>query len=314
MKLIPWEKILKEYAMNYAVVDLGSNTIRLCVYQYDGEGIKTIINQKETAGLASYVVDGALQREGIERACEILHVYGMVMDNFVEPENARIIATASLRNIVNSGEAAAAIEQKTGKRVHVLSGEEEAMLDFVGASYRLSCENGLLIDIGGASTELVVFHNGRPELLTSMPIGSLSLYGRFVKGFFPNHRERKEIKKEVERHLTAIGWQTEGIPLMIGVGGTLKAAHKLSCALYGIPSERKELSACDIKALNAYFKEPDDMLFHTVYKTVPERALTIVPGLILLYQAIRRFGCTAIRISEYGVREGYLLERVIKPE
>ena len=296
--------------MNYAVIDLGSNTVRLCVYQYINETIKTIINQKETVGLASYVSDGILQQEGINRACEVLTEFGMVIDQFDEI-SAHVIATASLRNINNSDEAVEFIQQKTGMTIHVLSGENEALFDFFGASHQLSCENGLLIDIGGASTELVLFNHDGPQILTSMPIGSLNLYGRFVKGFFPDSHERKEIKKEVICHLDSVEAKTDGAPIMIGVGGTLKAAYKLACALYDISPECKEMASDDIKNLYKRFKEPDKTLIHTVYKTVPERALTIVPGLILLRQAIKHFGCTTIRISEYGVREGYLLKRVI---
>ncbi len=187
--------------MCYAIIDLGSNTIRLCVYDYADGVINTIVNQKETGGLAGYVTSGILSQDGIEKACEILNAHIALAKKLVDKSNIHILATASLRNIDNREEAAEAIYRKTEMLPEVLTGEEEALLDFIGASYHINYQRGLLINIGGASTELVLFDNHEPVALASMPVGCLTLYRKYVDNIFPSQEEEKQIKKEVLRFL-----------------------------------------------------------------------------------------------------------------
>ena len=297
--------------MNYAIIDLGSNTIRLCVYEYADGMLRTIINQKETAALAGYVSKGVLQQQGIDKASEVLNTFGAIANRLIDTEKVHVIATASLRNITNSDEALAIIKRNTGMDIRILSGEEEAHFDFMGASHQTARENGLLIHIGGASTEFVFFANHAPMTLTSIPIGCLNLYSQFVEGFFPTAQERRKIKKEINHHLDTVKPQERSYEIMIGVGGTLKAANKLTQELRHLPATSQDMTGDDIIELNERSKKRDSALFQMVCRAIPERVLTIVPGLMLLRQIIKRFECKTIHISEYGVREGYLLDRVI---
>ncbi|MEL7622680.1 MAG: phosphatase [Clostridiales bacterium] len=294
--------------MCYAIIDLGSNTIRLCVYDYAGGVINTIVNQKETGGLAGYVTSGILSQDGIEKACEILNAHIALAKKLVDKSNIHILATASLRNIDNREEAVEAIYRKTEMLPEVLTGEEEALLDFIGASYHINYQRGLLIDIGGASTELVLFDNHEPVALASMPIGCLTLYRKYVENIFPSQEEEKQIKREVLRFLQETNLQKD-CPIVIGVGGSVKAVNKLARVLF--PETGDILEADIVKKLHKRFKNPDQKLLDAVYKTIPERTLTIVPGLILLKQAIKFFGSQAIHVNEYGLREGYLLDRIL---
>jgi len=82
--------------------------------------------------------------------------------------------TAALRNAKNSREAVAAIEERTGIKIQVISGDEEATFDFIGATHNLQNDSGLLIDIGGGSTEIVTYRDRQIQYKTSLPIGSLS--------------------------------------------------------------------------------------------------------------------------------------------
>lgn len=295
---------------HYAIIDLGSNTIRLCVYEYTERNISTIMKQKEMVGLVSYVSKGILSQEGIEKACGVLVDFVELAKKLVDESDIHIFATASLRNINNRDMAVEQIHKKTGMLPDVLTGEEEALFDFVGASHQSRCKDGVLIDIGGGSTEFVLFHDYQPIELRSRPIGCLNLYQSYVKNFHPNRRESKKIRKEVKRQLEAADLKTT-CPVMIGVGGTARAVNKLARALFQLPVEKEVLDVKDIENVYAYFKKPDKLLFDTIYKTIPERALTIMPGLILLRQAIKFFGCKTIYVNNYGVREGYLLERIV---
>ena len=207
------------------------------------------------------------------------------------------------------------IRLATGMTPEVLSGEEEARLGFVGASYFTECKEGVLIDIGGASTEFVRFENSQPVQLASMPLGCLSLYTRFVEKVIPTDQERKKIKKEIRGQLDAAGFNPESgfsFPLMIGIGGTARAAHKLSCELFSLPKDQYEIKSEYVKKILYELRHNENKIYRTIYKLIPERVLTISAGLMILNQAVRLFDCDSIFVSGYGVREGYLIDRVIK--
>ena len=143
--------------MKQAVIDIGSNSMRLTVYETTETGGFTILfKDKVMAGLAGYVEDGALSLDGIARA-----VLGLMsFRNTLEALNitqVSVFATASLRNITNTTQAVSTIQRATGFSIEVISGEEEARYGYAGAMEELDLSDGLFVDIGGASTEVVRF-------------------------------------------------------------------------------------------------------------------------------------------------------------
>ena len=146
-----------------------------------------------------------------------------------------------------------------------------------------------------------------------MPMGCLSLFTKFVGKATPTDMERKTIKKEIKKQFHNIGWDDqEALPLMIGVGGTMRAAHKLSCSLFSITKEQNEINAACIREILRELKDNENEIYHTVYKLIPERTLTISTGLLILNEAIKKFNCENIFISKYGAREGYFIDRIVK--
>ena len=299
--------------MDHAIIDLGSNSIRLSVYRCQDKDINPIFSQKEVAGLAGYITNNELSGDGIALACKTLNHLKEIALKFVEPSHIALFATASLRNIANQEEAKNAIVDGTALQLHILQGEEEAALGFVGMSRFMNRESGMLIDIGGASTELVLFRDFQPIVCKSLPIGCLNLYTRYIRHFSADSEERKLIKKAIQTQLDGIDWpQNTQCPIMVGVGGTVRAMYKLSCDLFPIPPEQSFVEADCVKEILRRIKQSESELYHTIGKLIPERALTIFPGLMILRQAIKRFGCERIFVSKFGVREGYLLDRVLK--
>ena len=161
--------------MKQAVIDIGSNSIRLTLYETENRDFKILFREKIMAGLAGYVEDGKLSAEGIECACTGLLTFRGVLQT-LDIEHVSVFATASLRNISNTEQALSLIRAATGYSVQVVSGEEEALLGYAGAMRELHLTGGVFLDIGGASTEIVTFDKGEPMSFTSFPVGSLSLY------------------------------------------------------------------------------------------------------------------------------------------
>ena len=298
--------------MAYAIIDLGSNSVRLSVYECKGDEITKIFSNKEVAGLAGYVSKGIMNIAGIMKACAVLNNLRKVASRFAEPQDIHLFAAASLRNIDNRAEAVDIITRETSLTPYVLDGEEEAALGFAGAAKYSDCENGLAIDIGGASTELVLIKNYNAVKLTSLPVGCLNLSVNYIKRVIPVEAEEKRIKTVIREQLSAAGWDAMGKhPYMIGSGGTMRATLKLARDLFSLPAESQEFDASHVKEITELLKKKDENNYLKVYQIIPERLMTISAGLAILRQVIAKFGCETISVSKFGVREGYLVDRVL---
>lgn len=290
---------------NCGIVDVGSNTIRLSIYQYNDLDFKLLLGKKETAGLAGYVENGRLAPEGIEIAARVLTDFRTLLDN-LEIDQLHVFATASLRNISNTDEAVDAIQAAAGVPIQVITGSEEAALSFQGALHGTPKPEGqgLLADIGGGSTELVIYKGGSIHSGVSLPIGSLSLFTQYVSGLFPSETEAKAIRRHVREALK----KAEALPCshLRGVGGTIRAAAKLCHSISG-----QIIPAQDLRLLYRRLKAGDQDTLRRILHCSPDRVHTLLPGLIILNSIIKRYAVETIDVSTQGVREGYLLTHVI---
>jgi exopolyphosphatase/guanosine-5'-triphosphate,3'-diphosphate pyrophosphatase len=299
--------------MNYAIIDLGSNTARLSIYRCEDNQVIKILDNKKIAGLAGYVSNGVLKTEGIQKACVVLNKFKELALKYTDFTNIYLFATASLRNIQNREEAVKLIMERTLLIPDVLTGDEEATLGFSGASQFTDCDNGIMMDIGGASTEFVLFKDYKAVDVISLPIGCLNLSIDYVNEILPTELERKQIKKAINKQLARINWDKDtNYPLIVGVGGTIRAVLKLSHVVFDLSFEQNKMEVCCVKKMIKLLKNNENNIYQTVYKTTPERLFTITPGLIILQQAIKKFGSETIWVSKYGIREGYLADRVLK--
>ena len=108
--------------MKQAIIDIGSNSIRLTLYETEGEHFKTLFREKIMAGLAGYVENRTLSAAGIECACSALLNFQSILQT-LKIDHICVFATASLRNISNTGQARSIIRSATGYDVEILSGE-----------------------------------------------------------------------------------------------------------------------------------------------------------------------------------------------
>ena len=203
----------------YAIIDVGSNTVRMNIYKIEQGQLSLVMGKKEAVGLASYVKNGQMLPEGVNSACEVLSEFRSILQD-LGITDYHVFATAALRNAVNSHAAVEEIVERTGICIEVLSGETEAELDFIGASHAVDVTDGLLIDIGGASTELVVYENSEIKKKVSLPVGSLNIYDRYVSNLLPSRSERKAVKQMVLQLLKQDTDLYYGeYPIVCGVGG-----------------------------------------------------------------------------------------------
>ena len=305
--------------MVYGIIDIGSNTIRLAIYEIEGKKLDLLLKKKFMTGLVAYVKDGAMMEEGIIAACEAIEDFKRLMKNF-HIEHVAAFATAALRNVTNSKEAVDRIQQRTGIQIDLISGEKEAFLDFVGATQSTMIHDGILIDIGGGSTELVIYQGDEIKTMVSLPTGSLNMYKQHVKNIFPIAEDEQKIRQAVFNELAKIKAQGYGKQVYIcGVGGTMRAAGKLYNEMFGLADENVDLTMNQVrdmvKRITAGRNEvgmPTNANLDLMLKVVPERIRTIMPGMIILLTLADYFGSETICISSSGVREGYIYAKIIK--
>ena len=297
--------------MLHGVIDIGSNTIRLSVYRIEDGQIKRLLHKKETIGLASYIQDKILSQKGIDKACAVLADYKDILDNF-SINQIHVFATASLRNISNTVEAVESIRQATGFAVDVISGRKEAIFDFVGAVQSTGVQDGLLVDIGGGSTELVVYRKAKIVETGSLPIGSLNLYTEYVASLFPTEKEKKKIQKHVLAELERYPRITGAYPTLCGVGGTIRALLRLTNEYMGLPPRSDMLEVKHLKRAVKQLDGSEKDRLNMIMETAPDRVRTFMTGFIVLETIIKRFSAEKIIVSESGVREGYLYCKVVE--
>ncbi len=290
----------------YGVIDIGSNTIRLVVYKIEDEKNVPMINKKKSVGLAGYISsDNLLKKKGIEKAIEVLKEFQEIIAH-MKIKEVFPFATASIRNIKNTEEVLQEIKKETDFDVVILSGEEEATFDYYGAIQSVKIHDGLLVDIGGGSTELVFFKNKEVIKTTSLPIGSLNLYKKYVENLLPTNKDLKDIKQHTKELLKDIKPPKKDISLEIicGVGGTIRATKKLLKNMDIISSS--EYKASHIDDLFEALKDDKKNFYQNLLETSPDRIHTFLTGLMIFDTIINYYDSKTIITSRYGVREGYL--------
>ena len=298
--------------MKQAVIDIGSNSMRLTVYETNA-GIFTILfRDKVMAGLAGYVEDGVLSQDGINRACQGLLSFQVTLEA-LDIRRVAVFATASLRNIKNTRQAVALLEAATGYPIEVLSGEEEARWGYEGAMEELEISDGVFVDIGGASTEIVRFADRTLLSADSCPVGSLKLYRDHVKKILPNEQALKSMVQAIERATDPVIRKPRAKSLpMVCVGGTARACLRMVRRSYHLPESVNRVSARQVKDLCQLLTSSHKKAAELILKQEPDRIHTMIPGLLILCHLLDGFGASEMVVSQYGVREGYLCGRILK--
>ncbi len=302
--------------MLYAMIDVGSNTIRMAIYEIESDRVEMLMKRKYTVGLAAYVRDGYMQQQGIDKVVEIIQDYRNFLDD-LGITRVTAFTTAALRNAINGLDAVREISYRTRTNLTLMSGDDEATYDFIGATHNLDEDKGLLIDIGGGSTEIVYFNHREIQVKVSLPIGSLSFHTRYTGKIhiLPSASECREMYAEAESTVSAVNeFRDISHAQICGIGGTFKGAMALYNSMYGLPRRNMRMEVRRLRDILKRFQRdyelivPDKVL---LMRTVPERMHTFMPGLIIADVLAKRFGSHDIIFSDSGVREGYIYSKIL---
>lgn len=296
--------------MRHAIVDIGSNTIRLIIFDINEnkKNFKKVLNKKYTAGLITYVHDGELSGKGIKKLIKTLSsIKNIVIELNVDTFSP--FATASLRNLENTEEVLEEVKKDLDIDIDVLEQVEEAFLGNVGIRSEIKVDSGISVDIGGASTEVVYFEEDGPREYINLKTGSLLLFGENVSRILPKKSEIRAIEKSVIRELNSSHFSSKENKL-IGIGGTIRTTGKVIADLWN--EDEKKFTLKDIYKLLNLIKDRNTETIRSIIRTNPARIHTIVPGIIILKILMEKFGINEIEVSDNGLREGYLIYKVLE--
>lgn len=294
-----------------AIIDIGSNSVRLVIYDGPARAPFLLFNEKVAAGLGAALSEtGRIDPAAMERGLEALERFA-ILAREMDVAEMRCIATAAVREATNGPEFVAKARAQTGLDIEILSGEAEGRAAGLGVISAMPEADGIVADLGGGSLELARVRRGTVHQVVSLPLGVLRLAAIRAGG-------KMALTKYVAKALKETGWAglEQGLPLYL-VGGSWRALAHLDMQLVHFP----------LPVIHHYTMAPERAatlarvtasIGKARVKKIPaisgSRISALAPAAALLRVLVRQLGCSGMIVSAHGLREGLLYERLSDEE
>lgn len=300
--------------MLYAIIDIGSSTIRMAIYNMEYGKIEMLMKKKHTVGLAAYVKDNIMQQKGIDSACDILNEFRDFLADF-HISNVSAFTTAAIRNVKNSQEVIDELHKRTTIPIRIITGDEEAAFDFIGVMQNIAVKSGLIIDVGGGSTEIIHYENAAIIKKVSIPSGALSLHTKYAEDFLPSNAEINDMAEDIKNSLTKISdFSAVKAPYICGIGGTIKSLRLLYNHIFGCSEDNMSMDTSAFTSIIEKYTRDTNLSEEniiTLLKTAPDRLQTIIPGIVIVNTICSYFKAEKLVYSDTGMREGFIYDQII---
>ena len=294
-----------------AVIDIGSNSARLVIYQRTSRyGFHLIVQQKSRVriGEGAYEKGGLLQPVGIRRAFGALQSFSHTLREY-KVHKIHCVATSALRDAPNRSEFIALIREKLGINIKVIDGTKEAFFGAVAAANLLPPTDAVTVDIGGGSADLALIRNGKIRETFSLKLGTVRIKELFTDQKRPLDEAAAYVRTELEKLPDSFRSR-----VAIGIGGTIRALsrgiilknrypfEKIHAFQYGFRKEKSYLDSIvhsDTKELSKLFIKKN-------------RFDTIREGTLIFLEILKKLECEKVLSSGVGVREGVFLHDLLR--
>jgi exopolyphosphatase / guanosine-5'-triphosphate,3'-diphosphate pyrophosphatase len=303
--------------MSVAVIDMGTNSTRLLVTELGGGKPREIVRRSTVTRLGRGVeTSGQLATEAMDGVCDVLAGY-LELAAAHSPAKLRALATSAVRDADNGGAFIAELRERFALDAEVIDGETEARLTYRGATAgRRLAGRTLVVDIGGGSTELVVGEpDGSLRFHESLQLGVVRHGERFLLSDPPGPEELETLGRSVNEELEAARVRYDGPPPehAIAVAGTptSMAAIELGLDAADYGADAVEGHVLELESLQRHLGRLASMPLaerREVRGLDPDRAPTIVAGLVILIGSMHAFGLKRVEVSENDVMLGAALE------
>jgi exopolyphosphatase/guanosine-5'-triphosphate,3'-diphosphate pyrophosphatase len=301
----------RKRASSVAVIDIGSNSVRLVVYESMARSLVSLFNEKTLCGLGREVQStGLLAPDAVAKALTSLRRF-RALCKVMKVGRVYAIATAACRDATNGAAFIAKAERICGVEIEILSGRREAKLSALGVVSGIHNPDGIVGDLGGGSLELIDVRGNRIHSGVTLPLGSLALQDA-------SHKSLKRAERIVRTDLSAVAQLKAGRGrAFYAVGGTWRALARIHIIQSGYPL--RVMHGYSIPAVDALdFARrlrrlaAANMLANIEVVADARRPLLTYAALVLEY-IIRVARPKTIVFSTYGVREGLLYEMLPPP-
>ncbi len=290
-----------------AVIDIGSNSVRLVAYDRLSRAPVPMFNEKSLCGLGRDVaVTGLLPEDGLEQARAAIKRFRVLCD-LMKIERLFVLATAAARRASNGPEFIAEVEAMLGEPVSILAGAEEARLAALGVVAGLHRPNGLAGDLGGGSLELIDVEDGTLGRGVSLELGGLTLRDAAGKSL----KKAAKIVADTLDNLPQIA-RAKGRDIF-AIGGTWRAIARLHMAKSGYPLNVLHGYTTDARSILEFCRDLQKVEIDTlpaIGEIARERRPLLAYGALVLEELILRSEAARFVVSTSGVREGVLYSQL----
>jgi exopolyphosphatase/guanosine-5'-triphosphate,3'-diphosphate pyrophosphatase len=301
--------------MNVAVVDIGSNSTRLLVAERDDGQITELVRESEVTRLGAGVdADGRLSDDGMQRVYDTLERYRAQIDAH-DCQAAVAVLTSAVRDSANGQEFSDTVRERYRLEPHVLTGDEEARLTFLGATSERDPDDRqptLVLDIGGGSTELVIGSGHTVDFHVSTQAGVVRQTERHLHTDPPTDEELDKLGADVRGIIADAVPEARrrGVAHAIGVAGTATSLAAIAQHLDPYDPERVHgyrLARDEARRILGELAAIPVAERRDVPGLHPDRAPTIVAGVVIFLAVLDLFGLDEIEISEHDILRGAAL-------
>lgn len=297
----------KGAAREVAVIDVGSNSVRLVVYRVAGRALTPTLNEKVMAGLGRGIAPGErLPEKAVKTAFEALRRFRTIIDGLGVRE-IEAVSTSAMREASDGEAFAARVRRELKIPLKVISGAEEARLSALGVIAGAPRASGIVADLGGSSLELVKVEDGVPAQGETHLLGPLALSGEGE--FDPLAAEQIALKSFAGSK--ALEGPSNGV--LYAVGGAWRSIGRIDMALNNYPLrvlQNYEMSRGEILKLCSFIAKQSRKSLERLEEAAAKRADSLPSAAVVLETLIRKGGFRSVVLSSYGLREGVLFDRM----
>ena len=297
------------------IIDIGSNSIRLVIIQIRTDGSYSIIDELGDSVRLGEKTNGSnvISKAKMESAVNTLRAFQNLCEA-LEVQDIICVATEAVRRSSNQSKFIEKVREQLNLEINIITGQEEAFYDYFGMVNTLNLQDGLIMDIGGSSTELILFNGRQIQQAISLPFGAITISQMFHLENAVNEQTKKELQQFLYDHFSSIEWIRGGRPL-IGIGGSFRNLGKIDRKLKKYPLDVTHNYSLSGSSLQEIYKRVNELSFEErkEIKGLSKDRADIFPGALAEIAVILEMtGINEIIVSGSGLREGLLYEHLLR--
>lgn len=299
-----------------AILDLGSNSVRMMVNRINADGSYEVLDRRQemvrmSAGMGDEKV---IQPDAIDRTMVALAEFKEIYATFDEQVHVRAVATAAVRQASNQAEFLARFKETMGFDLTVISGDQEAVYDFKGVMNSLPVNDELILDTGGASTEMILVKSGKMVQRISVPIGAVNITEAHLEKDLVSAKSLFNALTATNKYFHDIAWLANAVNLpIIAIGGSNRTLAK-------IMRHRRNQLDLPVHGYQMTKDEVDDIFAELLGDNKAERIEIrglskargdiIIGGVLPIVTLLTIIDSNKVIFSQSGIREGVLFATI----